>query len=103
MKRFSRIYLDKQLISRFNIRPKYSISKKSRNFQKMKETEFPVHMHIYTLCSKNLQRITIFRAALFELRLQQQQQPPKQLPKIRNVGLTVILVNAFIKSDDEEI
>lgn len=69
----------------------------------MKETEFPVNMHIYTLCPKNLQRITIFRAALFELRLQQQQQPPKQLPKIRNVGLTVILVNAFIKSDDEEI
>lgn len=71
----------------------------------MKETEFPVNMHIYTLCPKNLQRITIFRAALFELRLQQQQQqqPLKQLPKIRNVGLTVILVNAFIKSDNEEI
>lgn len=79
----------------------------------MKETEFPVNMHIYTLCPKNLQRITIFRAALFELRLQQQQQQPlkqllqqqplKQLPKIRNVGLTVILVNAFIKSDNEEI
>lgn len=67
-------------------------------------TEFPVYMHIYTLCPKNLQRITIFRAALFELRLQQQQQQPlKQLPKIRNVGLTVILVNAFIKSDNEEI
>lgn len=72
---------------------------------KMKETEFPVNMHIYTLCPKNLQRITIFRAALFELRLQQQQQqqPLKQLPKIRNVGRTVILVNAFIKSDNEEI
>lgn len=70
----------------------------------MKETEFPVNMHIYTLCPKNLQRITIFRAALFELRLQQQQQQPlKQLPKIRNVGLTVILVNAFIRSDNEEI
>lgn len=70
----------------------------------MKETEFPVNMHIYTLCPKNLQRITIFRAALFELRLQQQQQQPlKQLPKIRNVGLPVILVNAFIKSDNEEI
>lgn len=70
----------------------------------MKETEFPVNMHIYTLCPKNLQRITIFRAALFELRLQQQQQQPlKQLPKIRNVGLTVILVNAIIKSDNEEI
>lgn len=71
----------------------------------MKETEFPVNIHIYTLCPKNLQRITIFRAALFELRLQQkqQQQPLKQLPKIRNVGLTVILVNAFIKSVNEEI